>query len=91
MELKLNIFIIETEGLIEVFVCACENPSQFYIQVIGPGNALLDDLVKEMTDYYEFEENREIHKLKNVKLKLKLIFKFNNNDFFMYNFYLDSC
>lgn len=50
----------------EVFVCSVETPSQFYIQVIGPTNAKLDPLVKDMTEYYESEENREMHALTNV-------------------------
>ncbi|OXU30178.1 hypothetical protein TSAR_007631 [Trichomalopsis sarcophagae] len=64
------------EGLMEVFVCSVENPSQFYIQVIGPTNAKLDPLVKDMTDYYESEENREMHTLTNITVGQMVAAKF---------------
>lgn len=50
----------------EVYVSAMESPSQFWIQVVGPGTTALDKLVLEMTAYYNEEENRELHILKNV-------------------------
>lgn len=45
---------------------AMENPSQFWVQVIGPGITALDKLVSEMTAYYNEEESHELHALKNV-------------------------
>ena len=56
-----------TEDLVEVYVSAVETPSLFWIHVIGPGNKALDSLVGEMTEYYNKEENRELHILKKVK------------------------
>lgn len=58
----------------EVFVCAVDNPSQFYIQVISQTNAKLDDLIKEMTEYYDNDENKEGHVLKEVIKKEKHFF-----------------
>lgn len=50
----------------EVYVSAIENPSQFWVQVAGSGTLCLDELVAEMTAYYENPENQEIHALKDV-------------------------
>ncbi|XP_014206920.1 tudor and KH domain-containing protein homolog [Copidosoma floridanum] len=47
----------------EVFVCSVENPSRFYIQIIGSTNKKLDDLIQEMTNYYQDEETRLNHVL----------------------------
>ncbi|KAJ8680678.1 hypothetical protein QAD02_016465 [Eretmocerus hayati] len=63
-------------SLIEVFVSAAENPSQFYIQVTGHPHTSLDGLVKEMTEYYDCEENREIHSLKNITVGKVVAAKF---------------
>ncbi|XP_011302342.1 tudor and KH domain-containing protein [Fopius arisanus] len=52
-----------SEGTKEVYVSATFSPSQFWVQVVGPGTLALDDLVKAMTDYYNDEENRELHTL----------------------------
>lgn len=45
-----------------------ENPSQFFIQVIGSCNQKLDPLVQDMTEYYKYRENRETHILENVSI-----------------------
>lgn len=57
-----------TDGIMEVFVSAMESPSQFWVQIVGPGTTALDKLVLEMTTYYNDEENLELHTLKNVSL-----------------------
>lgn len=49
------------DEVIEVFVSAVETPNKFWIHVIGPGIQALDDLVSEMTEYYNKAENRELH------------------------------
>lgn len=59
-------FFLVSDGLMEVYVSAMENPSQFWVQIVGPGTMALDKLVSEMTTYYDNEENYEIHRLKNV-------------------------
>lgn len=51
---------------LEVYVSAMETPNVFWIHVVGPGNNALDNLVSEMTEYYNKEENRELHALKKV-------------------------
>ncbi|XP_063972857.1 tudor and KH domain-containing protein homolog isoform X2 [Diachasmimorpha longicaudata] len=53
----------ELHGLKEVYVSATESPSEFWVQVVGPGTLALDDLVKSMTEYYKEEESRELHTL----------------------------
>lgn len=51
---------------LQVYVSAMETPNVFWIHVIGPGNSGLDNLISEMTEYYNKEENRELHALKKV-------------------------
>lgn len=50
----------------EIFVSACETPSQFFVQVYGPGTLALDELVDKMTVYYNNTDNAELHALKNA-------------------------
>lgn len=54
------------DNIMEIFVSAMESPSQFFVQVYGPGTLALDDLVEKMSNYYDNEENAESHILKNV-------------------------
>ncbi|KAM0736663.1 Tudor and KH domain-containing protein-like protein [Formica fusca] len=54
------------EDVMEVYVSAMETPNIFWIHVIGPGNTALDNLIFEMTEYYNKEENREFHALKKI-------------------------
>lgn len=49
----------------EVYVSAAVNPSQFWLQIVGPNANELDQLVEEMTDYYSKTDNQELHKLPN--------------------------
>ncbi|CAK9798286.1 Tudor and KH domain-containing protein homolog [Anthophora plagiata] len=55
-----------TDGLMEVYVSAMENPSQFWVQVVGSGTTALDKLVCEMTAYYNDEQNHELHTLRSI-------------------------
>ncbi|XP_076663373.1 tudor and KH domain containing protein papi isoform X2 [Andrena cerasifolii] len=66
-----------TDGIMEVYVSAMENPSQFWVQVIGPGITALDKLVSEMTAYYNEEESHELHALKNITLGQIVAAKYN--------------
>ncbi|KAL6430023.1 hypothetical protein ACFW04_007675 [Cataglyphis niger] len=56
------------EDVMEVYITAMHTPSLFWIHVIGPANRTLDNLVFEMTEYYNKEENRELHTLENIIL-----------------------
>ena len=76
----MNLLNIGNDGIMEIFVCAMESPSQFYIQVVGPANASLDELTTEMTIYYESEENREVHTLNKVCTVINFTY-----NFFIYN------
>lgn len=53
----------------EIYVSAMENPSQFWIQVVGHGTVALDKLVSNMAIYYNKKENQELHRLKNVCIR----------------------
>ncbi|XP_046607196.1 tudor and KH domain-containing protein homolog [Neodiprion virginianus] len=66
----------DPEVLMEVYVSAVENPSQFWVQVVGPGAVALDELVTEMTEYYRDEENLELHMLKDVSVGQMVAAKF---------------
>lgn len=57
--------------MMEVYVSAVDTPNAFWIHVIGSGIKALDNLVSEMTEYYNKEENRKLHALKKVKKKKK--------------------
>lgn len=49
------------DGTMEVYVSALASPHRFWMQILGPQAAALDNLVETMTEYYNKEENREIH------------------------------
>ncbi|XP_072745982.1 tudor and KH domain-containing protein homolog isoform X2 [Anoplolepis gracilipes] len=49
-----------------VYVTAVETPNLFWVHVVGPWNETLENLVKEMTEYYNKEENRKNHVLTKV-------------------------
>jgi tudor domain-containing protein 2 len=54
--------------LIDVFVSAVKSPNHFYLQLAGHKGIQLDQLMEEMTDYYEVEENRANNKPNEVKV-----------------------
>ncbi|KZC10383.1 Tudor and KH domain-containing protein [Dufourea novaeangliae] len=55
-----------TDGTMEVYVSAMETPSKFWVQIVGCGTTALDELVSEMTAYYNDEQNYEQHKLTDI-------------------------
>ncbi|XP_026321288.1 tudor and KH domain-containing protein homolog isoform X2 [Hyposmocoma kahamanoa] len=60
-----------TEGAgasIEVYVSAVSSPARFWVQLVGPQVAQLDDLVEHMTEYYNNKDNRANHALKEVSI-----------------------
>lgn len=81
-----------SDGFIEVYVSAVETPSQFWVQIVGPGITALDKLVADMNAYYSNEENYQLHKLKNVNIWLDNLIsnsmKKYSKDFFTLLFYL---
>ncbi|XP_043508777.1 tudor and KH domain-containing protein homolog [Frieseomelitta varia] len=68
-----------SDGLMEVYVSAMENPSQFWVQIVGPGTTALDKLVSEMNTYYDNEENYEMHRLKNITIGQMVAARFSFN------------
>ncbi|XP_019875446.2 tudor and KH domain-containing protein homolog [Aethina tumida] len=52
----------------EVYVSAVVTPSKFWVQIVGPKASELDMLVEEMTEYYNKEDNRNLHVLDSVKV-----------------------
>ncbi|XP_034945745.1 tudor and KH domain-containing protein homolog [Chelonus insularis] len=67
---------IAQEGVMEVYVSAVESPSRFWVQVVGEGTLALDSLVENMTAYYNNEDNREIHILKDISVGQMVAAKF---------------
>ncbi|XP_075152136.1 tudor and KH domain containing protein papi [Haematobia irritans] len=47
----------------EVYVSAIASPAKFWVQLIGPQTKKLDDLVANMTAYYNSAENRAMHQI----------------------------
>ncbi|XP_068980197.1 tudor and KH domain-containing protein homolog [Bombus flavifrons] len=68
-----------SDGFIEVYVSAVESPSQFWVQIVGPGITALDKLVSDMNAYYSNKENYEMHKLKSIKVGQLVAAKFGFN------------
>uniref|UniRef100_T1GSQ5 K Homology domain-containing protein n=1 Tax=Megaselia scalaris TaxID=36166 RepID=T1GSQ5_MEGSC len=56
----------------EVYVSAIASPSKFWLQIIGPQSRKLDELVTEMTSYYNEKENQEYHKIEDPYLDVVL-------------------
>lgn len=51
------------EKSMEVYVSAIASPAKFWLQLIGPQTKKLDELVGEMTTYYNEKENQDYHKI----------------------------
>lgn len=51
------------EKPMEVYVSAIASPAKFWLQLIGPQTKKLDELVAEMTTYYNEKENQSYHKI----------------------------
>lgn len=51
------------EGQLEVYVSATASPARFWIQLVGPQSSKLDELVEEMTAYYNLASNQELHRI----------------------------
>ncbi|XP_076271261.1 tudor and KH domain-containing protein homolog [Rhynchophorus ferrugineus] len=56
----------QSDNQFEVYVSAMDNPSKFWLQIVGPKATELDCLVEEMTEYYNKLDNRSQHLLENL-------------------------
>ena len=54
------------DKVIEVYVSSILNPSQFYVQKVGPQSVALDKLVQEMTTYYEITANQKLNEITKI-------------------------
>ncbi|KAL1497227.1 hypothetical protein ABEB36_008223 [Hypothenemus hampei] len=70
----------QQENQFEVYVSAMENPSKFWLQIVGPKATELDCLVEEMTEYYNKPESKIQHQLNNVEIGdlVAAIFQYDN-------------
>ncbi|XP_018322785.1 tudor and KH domain-containing protein homolog [Agrilus planipennis] len=57
----------QSESPFEVYVSAMIDPSHFWVQIVGPKATELDQLVEEMTEYYNNPNNVEFHILQKVE------------------------
>lgn len=73
---KLSKIAFKEADLMEVYVSAMKTPSRFWIQVVGPANIDLQNLIHDMTEYYDEEENRKLHTLKKVTVGQMVAAKF---------------
>ncbi|KAG8200167.1 hypothetical protein JTE90_024952 [Oedothorax gibbosus] len=48
-----------SDGYIEVYVSAVENPNKFWVQICGTKSIQLDKLATEMTEFYNEEKNKD--------------------------------
>lgn len=53
----------EIKGQLEVYVSAMASIDKFWIQLCGPQSSELDQLVENMTRYYNESENQDIHRI----------------------------
>lgn len=64
-----TLILIDTS--LKVYVSAVQSPDSFWIQMVCDKiRDALDTLVSEMTNYYEKNENRELHTLKKVRKEI---------------------
>lgn len=68
---------LSSSGQLEVFVSAVVSPSRFYLQLVGPQSTELDILVETMTEYYNQQDNRDLHKIRKPYLGQIVAAEFN--------------
>ena len=65
---KQKFIATSSNGLLEVYVSAIENPDRMWLQMMGPSTVELDRLIEQMTDYYKKKENKILHALHEVSI-----------------------
>lgn len=77
---KMSPFQGNQDAPFEVYVSAMTNPSKFWIQIVGPKAAELDQLVEEMTDYYNLDNIKDSHRLDKISKGdlVAAVFQFDN-------------
>lgn len=68
---------LSSSGQLEVFVSAVVSPSRFYLQLVGPQSTELDILVETMTEYYNQQDNRDLHRIRKPYLGQIVAAEFN--------------
>ncbi|GJQ86927.1 hypothetical protein Trydic_g11796 [Trypoxylus dichotomus] len=70
----------QPDSQFDVYVSAMVDPSHFWLQIVGPKATELDQLVEDMTEYYNKPENREFHVLEKVEVGdlVAALFKYDN-------------
>lgn len=68
---------LNSSGQLEVYVSAVISPSRFYLQLVGPQSAELDVLVETMTEYYNQQDSRDLHKIRKPYLGQIVAAEFN--------------
>ncbi|KRT79064.1 K Homology domain containing protein [Oryctes borbonicus] len=70
----------QPDSQFDVYVSAMVDPSHFWLQIVGPKATELDQLVDDMTEYYNKPDNREFHVLDKVEVGdlVAALFKYDN-------------
>ncbi|XP_032671094.1 tudor and KH domain-containing protein homolog [Odontomachus brunneus] len=63
---KITLSPLPPDDTMEVYVSAMETPGQFWVQILGPGIIYLESLVSQMSLYYDDENNRPMHIMKEI-------------------------
>lgn len=69
----------EIKGFLKVYVSASASIDKFWVQLYGPQSKELDQLVNEMSQYYNNEENQEIHRIADPFLGQIVTTRFNGD------------
>lgn len=69
-----------SDGYVEVFVSAVDNPSHFWLQVKSPRSVQLDQLVERMTDFYSNGDRLRDHSLDQVSIGGLVAARFPHDD-----------
>lgn len=57
-----------SDGFLEVYVSAVENPGRFFVQIVGTQSIQLDKMVEEMTEFYSQSGNQVCYELPSVSI-----------------------
>ena len=67
--------VITGDNVIDVMVSGVENPSEFWVQKVGPKSRDLDKMTQAMTEFYSELPNRKLLTLASLQVTLEYIFK----------------
>ena len=66
--------VITGDNVIDVMVSGVENPSEFWVQKVGPKSRDLDKMTQAMTDFYSELPNRKLLTVASLQVTIEYIF-----------------